>query len=145
MFKNILLMIVLFVTSLYSSEIHWAKEYKSGIKQAQKENKPVLFIISRDTCKYCVMLDNETLKDEKVTKSLNQDFIAIRSWTNEGDYIPDELARMTPGLPGIWFLTPKGEPMSRALLGFIEKDRFLEILGIVHTEFEKQKKQKGKK
>ncbi len=145
MFKNIILIIMLLSASLYSAEINWAKDYKSGIKQATKENKPVLFIISRDTCKYCVMLDNETLKDEKVAKALNKDFIAIRSWTNEGDYIPEELARYTPGLPGIWFLTPDGKPMFRPMLGFIEKSRFLEALAIIHTEFEKQNKKGNKK
>lgn len=131
------------VASLVASEVHWAKDYNSGIAKATKENKPVLFVISRDTCKYCIMLDNQTLKDAKVVKALNENFVAIRSWTNEGDYIPDDLARYTPGLPGIWFLTPKGEPMFRPMLGFIEKEKFKEALAIIYTEFKKQNK--GKK
>ncbi len=143
MFKNIIMMLLI-ASSIYATEVNWAKDYKSGIAKAKKENKPVLFIISRDTCKYCVMLDNETLKDEKVAKALNKDFIAIRSWTNEGDYIPEDLARYTPGLPGIWFLTQNGEPMFRPMLGFIEKDRFLESLAIIYAEFKKQNK-KGTK
>jgi len=145
MFKNIILAMLLVSSSLFSADVNWAKDYDSGLKKAQKEDKPVLFIISRDTCKYCVMLDNQTLKDKQIVKALNKDFVAIRSWTNEGDYIPDELARYTPGLPGIWFLTPKGEPIFKPMLGFIKKDKFIEILAIVHTEYENEKKENEKK
>ena len=139
MIKKIVLAIVL-VSSLFSAEVNWAKNYRSGIKQATKEQKPVLFIISRDTCKYCVMLDNTTLKDEVVVKALNKDFIAIRSWTNENDYIPNDIRRNTPGLPGVWFLKSDGTPMFRPLMGYINKTDFIEALGIVQEEFKKNKK-----
>jgi len=140
MIKNIIIAMLFIASSVFATEVNWAKDYYSGIKQATKENKPVLFIISRDTCKYCVMLDNQTLKDKKVVKMLNKDFVSIRSWVNEGDFIPENLAKYTPGLPGIWFLTSKGEPMFKPMLGFIEKDRFLESLAIIYTEFKKQNK-----
>ena len=139
MIKKLILMVSL-VASIFASELHWAKDFNSGIAQATKENKPVLFVISRDTCKYCVMLDEQTLKDEKIVKALNENFISIRSWINEGDYIPADLAKYTPGLPGIWFLTPKGEPMFRPMLGFIKKEKFQEALAIIYAEFKKQKK-----
>ena len=140
MIKNIILAIVFITSSVYATEINWAKDYDSGVAQAKKAKKPIVFIISRDTCKFCVMLDNKTLKDEKVAKALNKNFIAIRSWTNKGDYIPSDLARYTPGLPGIWFLFSDGKPMFKPVLGYMEKDRFLEALGIIYTEFKKQNK-----
>ena len=139
MFKKIVLTLLLGAT-LFGAEVHWAKDYKSGISQAIKEHKPVLFIISRDTCKYCVLLDNTTLKNEQVVKELNKNFVAIRSWTNEGDYIPREIAQRTPGLPGIWFLYSDGTPMYQPLLGYIKADAFLGALHIVKTEFEKNSK-----
>jgi len=142
MFKKLIL-VILITSSAFAFEVNWAKDYKSGIAEATKQHKPVLFIISRDTCKYCLMLDKQTLKDEKVIKALNADFIAIRSWTNENDYIPTDIARNTPGLPGIWFLASDGEPLFRPMLGYVAKDKFLEALAIVHTAFQKQSK--GKK
>lgn len=143
MFKKILLTILFITTSVSATEVNWAKDYNAGIQKATKENKPVLFIISRDTCKYCVLFKNTTLKDEKVVKALNNDFISVTSWINEGDYIPNDLARQTPGLPGIWFLYSDGEPMFSPMLGHIEKDKFLEALAIVQEQFKKQNK--GKK
>ena len=139
MIKNIIIAMLFIASSVFATEVNWAKDYYSGIKQATKENKPVLFIISRDTCKYCVMLDNQTLKDKKVVKMLNKDFVSIRSWINEGDFIPENLARMTPGLPGIWFLTSTGKPMSMEM-GLISKEKLIIDLSIIYTEFKKQNK-----
>jgi len=86
--KILIYMVLLFATTLMAAEINWAKDYESGLKQAKAENKPMLFVISRDTCKYCVRLKNTTFKDEKVTTVINKDFIAVTSWINENDYIP---------------------------------------------------------
>ena len=141
MFKKII-MIAALTATLFGAEVHWAKDYQSGIAQAQKEHKPVMFIISSHSCKYCLLLDRTTLKDPKVVKTLNKDFIAIRSWTDQGDYIPAVLAQNTPGLPGIWFLLPNGDPMYQPLLGYAKAEYFITALATVKTEFDKT--QKGK-
>ncbi|SFV61068.1 hypothetical protein MNB_SM-6-1221 [hydrothermal vent metagenome] len=143
MFKKIVMALVL-TASLFGAEVHWAKDYQSGIAQAQKEHKPVLFIISSHSCKYCLLLDRTTLKDPRVVKALNSDFIAIRSWTDQRDYIPMPLAQNTPGLPGIWFLLPNGDPMYQPLLGYAKADYFIQALATVKSEFDKTKTKKVK-
>ena len=135
--KILIYMVLLFATSLMAAEINWAKDYESGLKQAKTENKPMLFVISRDTCKYCVLLKNTTFKDEKVTTVINNDFIAVTSWINENDYIPEKL--FTPGLPGIWFLLPSGEPMFQPLMGALGVEEILHYLKQVKSEFKKIK------
>jgi len=140
--RKILFLMTFLTVTLFGAEVHWAKDYKTGIALAQKEHKPVLFIISRDTCKYCVLLDNTTLKDPKVVEELNKNFIAIRAWTNEGDYIPYMLAQNTPGLPGIWFLNSDGEPLFQPLLGYVKKEDFYRVLQTVKKEFDQQKAKK---
>jgi len=57
MLKKILLIAILTMSSLYASGVKWSKDYNTGIAKATKENKPMLFISSRHSCKYCVMLD----------------------------------------------------------------------------------------
>jgi uncharacterized protein YyaL (SSP411 family) len=143
MFKKLVLAMVM-VLSLHGAEVHWAKDYQTAVQTAKKENKPILFIISRDTCKYCVLLDTTTLKDDKVVKALNRDFVASRAWTNERDYIPVELAQNTPGLPGIWFLFPDGTPMFQPVLGYVEKNNFLQMLSLVKAAFDKQQEKTKK-
>ena len=130
-------------------EINWAKDFKSGMAQAKKENKPVLFVYSRHTCKYCVILEQTTFSDKKVIENLNKDFVSIIAYSDENDAMPRELYR--PGTPTIWFLMPSGQPMYQQdrnfpVMGAVNEEYFMNLLGIVKTDFDKRKsKKKAKK
>ncbi len=134
MFKKLILALLLMTLPLLASEIKWAEDFKSGIKEATVQDKPVLFVFSRHTCKYCILLDNTTFKDKKVIEALNKDFISIVSYTDENDYTPRDL--LTPGTPALWFLKPNGEPMYQPLMGAIDVNNFLKALKIVKEEFD---------
>jgi len=138
MVKKLIITILLLATSIFAQEIHWAKDFKTGIAEAKKENKPVLFISSRHTCKYCVILEKTALSDKRIIKALNRDFISIISYSDENDYIPRKL--WSPGTPTIWFLYPTTKPMFKAIPGAIDAKNFLNALSIVKTEFDKNKK-----
>ena len=133
--KKIVLAILLVASSLFASEINWEKDFNSAIKEAKKQNKPVLFVSSRHTCKYCVILDNTTFKDAKVIKALNKDFISIIAYSDENDYMPKEYWR--PGTPALWFLKPSGEPMYQPVMGALQAQDLLGALKTVKTEFDK--------
>ncbi|ADN09673.1 thioredoxin family protein [Sulfurimonas autotrophica] len=141
--KLLLIIVFLLTTSLMADEVHWAKDFTSGIEQATKENKPVLFVFSRHTCKYCVILEKTTFSDSRVIKELNNDFVSIIAYSDEGDAMPQELWR--PGTPTIWFLMPNGQPMFQPLMGAVKENAFLQALDIVKKEFsEINKKKSGK-
>lgn len=124
--------------NLSASEISWAKDYHEGIKDARKVIKPVLFVSSSHKCKYCVILDNTTFKDARVIEELNKNFVSVISYSDEKDYIPQELWQ--PGTPAIWFLKPSGEPLFQPLMGAMDAENFLKALSIVKEEFSKGKK-----
>ena len=126
--------------NLFASEINWAKDYHEGIKNAQQSGKPILFVSSSHACKYCVILDNTTFKDARVVERLNKNFISVISYSDERDYLPQELWR--PGTPALWFLMPSGQPMFEPLMGAIDADNFLKALYIVEEEFNKEKNKK---
>jgi len=132
--KILIYIMLMFATTVMASEIKWAKDYDAGIKEASRFVKPVLFISSRHTCKFCVILDNTTLKDERVIEALNKDFVSIISYSDENDYMPRELYQ--PGTPAIWFLLPSGEPMFQPIMGAIDAENFLNALKIVKKEFD---------
>lgn len=134
---KILVMLFIGVVSVFASGIKWEKDYHSALVEAKKQNKPVLFISSRHTCKYCVMLEETTFQDKRVIKGLNKDFISVTSYSDERDYMPRELWR--PGTPAIWFLLPSGEPMFEPVMGAIDAKSFLQALDIVKEEFKKRK------
>lgn len=124
--------------NLSAAEIKWEKDYHEGIKSARKVVKPVLFVSSSHKCKYCVILDNTTFKDARVTEELNKNFVSIISYSDENDFVPQELWQ--PGTPAIWFLKPSGEPMFNPLMGAMDAENFLKALAIVKEEFSKGKK-----
>ena len=129
---------LLFAMSLMADSINWAKDFNSAMELAKKENKPLMFVISRHTCKYCVILEETTFSDDRVIEALNKDFISVTSYTDEQDYVPRELYQ--PGTPATWFLEPNGEPMYQALVGAIGADDFLDGLKSVKNKFEETKK-----
>lgn len=136
--RKIVLMAVMFSSLLLASPIHWAKDYKSGIAEATAKTKPVLFISSRHTCKYCVILERTALSDPKIINELNRNFVTIISYSDEGDYMPRNLWR--PGTPAIWFLDEKGEPLFQPIMGAIDADNFYKALMIVKKEYIKRLK-----
>jgi thioredoxin-related protein len=138
MFKKVILLLLLTGASLFAAKVEWANDFRDGIQKAQAQNKPVLFIFSRHTCKYCVILEETTLSDQRVVKALNKDFVSIISYSDDNDYTPKELWR--PGTPTIWFLRPSGEPMFQPLMGAVGPDNFLKALAIVKGEFDKSQK-----
>jgi len=140
---KILVVMCLFVGFLWAEEIHWEKDFNSGIQKAQKENKPVLFVFSRHTCKYCVILEKTTFSNKQVIEGLNKDFISIISYSDENDYTPRELWR--PGTPTIWFLLPDGNPMYQPLMGAVGEQDFIQALDIVKKEFQRVNNKRVKK
>ncbi len=126
---------LLFTTTLMADEIKWAKDFNSGIAQAKAQHKPVLFVFSRHTCKYCVLLEKTTFSDKKVIKDLNKNFVSIIAYSDEHDAMPKELWR--PGTPTIWFLHSNAEPMYQPLMGAIGVKDFLQALSIVKKTFKR--------
>ncbi len=142
MYKILISLFILLVLNLGASEINWAKDFKAGMAEAKKLKKPVMFVSSRHSCKYCVILEETTFKNAMVVKDLNDNFITIVSYSDENDYMPKKLWR--PGTPAIWFLNYDGVPMFQELMGALSANDLLNVLPQVKQEFEAlQKKEKN--
>jgi len=132
-----IVLILMFLASVAMAEgVHWAKDFNSGMKTAQKEHKPMFFLIASHECSYCNKLEQDTLVDDNVVKELNKNFVSVIAFVDDGDYFPRELQK--PGLPTIWFLHPNGEPMFQAIMGYMHTKQFLKALSIVKAEFKKE-------
>ncbi len=106
----------------------------------QEQYKPVLFIYSSRNCKFCVQLDETTLKNAKVIEALNKDFISVISYTDDNDYTPGELRGR--GTPYIWFLYPNTAAMFQPIPGAVKAEYFLDAIASVKEEFAKNWKSK---
>jgi len=135
--KKLVWVLLLAGMSLWANEIQWAADFQSGIKKAQQQNKPVLFVFSRHSCKYCVILEKTTFANDQVIKALNENFVSIIAYSDEGDKFPQYLWR--PATPTLWFLKPNGEPIYQPLVGAVGEKYLLEALKVVKNEYNLQK------
>lgn len=116
------------------------KYYKNLVqakKASKKFNKPIVLIVGRNNCRFCLILKKTALSDKKVLQSIENDFILLVLDVNKG--IPNEYESL--GVPATWFLKQNGEPMFQPLVGTFEIEYFLKTLVIVKEEFDKTKPQ----
>ncbi len=140
--RKIVLTFLMLASTLFGAEVNWVKDYNTGVAEATKVSKPIMFISSRHSCKYCVILEKTALRDPKVVNELNRNFISVVSYSDENDYMPKELWR--PGTPAIWFLNELGEPMYQPIMGAIDSKNFLYAIELVKKEYIKRLKQQAR-
>jgi len=144
--RKILIILVLSVfTTLFASEINWKKDYNVGMKEAIKYNKPMLFIISNKNCPPCRRLAKTTLKDAKVIKGLNEDFVSVIAYVNftnpsSNDYVPREL--FTGVTPTIWFMVPSADIVFDSVKGAPNAEAFLDMMSQVNEQANISRKEK---
>ena len=132
MLKKIILALLL-VSAAFSSEIKWEKDFNTAIETAKKLNKPIFFVSSRHTCRYCVILEQTTFQDAQVINDLNENFVSVVAYSDENDYMPKQLWR--PGTPAMWFLKPDGTPLFEPLMGAFGAKDVLQAFAQVKEEF----------
>ncbi len=121
---------------VFAQGIHWEKDFKHALVRAKQLHKPIFFVYSRHSCKWCRHLESTTFRDPRVIAALNGSFVNVVSYTDENDYTPRKL--MLPGTPGLWFLDSSGEPMFQPVQGAVGASDLLRAIRIVEKEFDKR-------
>lgn len=131
--KRFIVMLLLSCAAVMAADIKWEKEYASALKQAKAVNKPIMFIVSNHNCRFCVMFDSTTLKDPKVVKKLNAEYVSVIAYVDDNAVFPSHLN--VAGTPATWFLKSDGEPMFQPVMGAVDSESFLRALDIVKKEY----------
>ena len=116
---SVVLILILLGTTVQASSIEW-HTYEAGMSLASEENKPVMIDFYRDSCGYCVKLDDETYMDLDVIAT-SEKFVNIKVDTG----VENRLAREygVEGLPTIVFTDSEGNETHR-IVGFRDADMF---------------------
>jgi len=148
--KTILIILFLGVSTLYATPflslkdsvnknangiqtLQWTKNYSRALTLAKEENKPLMYLVSKDGCSWCDRFKSGTLSYDMIVRKLNENFIVIEGYTNRGE-VPRHL--LTSGTPATWFLTNDGEPMFQPIMGAIPAQRFDSNLNSVLKEYQ---------
>lgn len=139
---RIFFLLVITTLTMFASGIKWEKDYSSGVKMAKALNKPMFFVISSHTCRFCIIYDKSSLSNPKVAEKLNRDFVNVIAYVDDNVPFPDDL--YVGGTPATWFIAPNGEPMFQPLMGAIEPEKLQKALDLVKVEHTKAIKSKIK-
>ncbi|MDF1882112.1 DUF255 domain-containing protein [Sulfurimonas sp. MAG313] len=123
--KKILIILSLWVFSLYANELNWAKSYKEAMAIAKSENKNVMLLITTTTCRWCRKLESETLTNASVIKRMNKDYISVHVRRGDGTY-PERFN--APGVPATYFINDKSQPIIKRVMGYWNAEDYLSFL-----------------
>ena len=109
MMKKAVLLTLLLSSALFA-ELNWAKSYKAGLAQAQKEQKMVMVMFSQDGCPACEYMKDIVFDEDAVVDEVHMDFVPVHIDIHS-DVKPDGLRYA--GTPTFHFLTSDGKRIDR--------------------------------
>ena len=116
------IVIVMFISTLYSSDLNWFHNYDKALSQAKKECKDVYLFVGADKCRWCDRFKKMTLSDKDVIKKLKEDYVLLYM-SRDRHKIPSKFE--VKGVPRHYFLTNSGKIIhtdrgSREIDGFYD-------------------------
>jgi len=93
---------ILLSTSLYAQGIQWVKTFPQAMYQAEASKKPIFFVLSDHSNDIVKKIE----KDKNSVAYINKNFIAIVSYKDKSDFIPQSILK--PTAPSMWFIAPDG-------------------------------------
>jgi thioredoxin-related protein len=105
--KKILLGLVFIVSSLLA-DMNWTT-YDKAFKQAKAENKTVMVLIGRSTCKVCNYMKTQVFTEKDIIEKFNEKFVGVEFMKDKVS-VPENLEFI--GTPTFYFLDSTGKIIS---------------------------------
>ena len=115
--------------------------FDDGLAKARTENKPIFVEFYAEWCIFCKKFQKETIKDQKVTKMLSENFVYVRLNAENSEsrvrYKGKSLSNVEltqafgiNAYPSLVFLDSKGQPITM-LSGFVPPQQFIPVLDYI--------------
>lgn len=115
-----------------AGSIDWT-EYEAALSKAKEQDKKSFIYFYTEWCTYCKKVENDLFKDSDVAGYLNEHFVSasVNVKGNESKRIAKDYG--VSGFPTFWFLEEDSSKLNY-LPGYIEKDKFLQVLKYISTD-----------
>lgn len=127
-----LLALCLFTLSLFGADIAWNSSYDQALIKAKKEGKPLMVLITSETCRWCRKLESTTLQDDEIVSRINTSFQAVNVTKDKSIYPKNLSAKMVPmsyfidsrngkvlySIPGFWGIEDYSSILDDALVKY---------------------------
>jgi thioredoxin-related protein len=134
-----LLLLTLFISSLWSANIHWPSDYKQALQEAKKEHKLVYILITSDACQWCRKFEATTLQNKEIKKRLYKNYVTIHL-SRDRNTIPKQFE--TAPVPRHYFTDANGKILYSSL-GYRDETMFHAFMDNAEEQYELNK-EKGK-
>lgn len=104
--RNILLSLLLLISTLNAIELNWEHDYNKALAMAKKEHKMVYLFIGADRCKHCDRFKQQTLSNKDLIKKMQETYVLLYMSRDKHE-IPDGFEKY--GVPFHYFLTSEGK------------------------------------
>ena len=129
-------------SNLFGASIEFAKEmgyetnYNEALQKAKTTSKPIILIVSSETCPWCRKLENQTLSKEYIDKIIQDNFIPIAQ-TKEIDNLPPKF--YPKYVPTVYFINPITNEAYENSVGYKAHGKFKDTLLNAITQFKELK------
>ena len=103
------LLLLFAITLALFGEVEYAKNVKSALEQAKKEDKMVMVMLSKEDCDACYYMEEIVFDDDDTAEMIMQDFIPVHLDIHN-DYVGDY---PYIGTPTFYFLDKNGKKVYR--------------------------------
>ncbi len=122
---------------LWGGELEWVDSYEEAQEHAINENKPILLLMTAETCRWCRKLESTTLEDDSIADRINAKYISVNVTRDIDSYPPCLKAKM---VPKSFFIFPDGKLIIRGVIGYWSVEDYHSIIDDVEKAIKKHEK-----
>ncbi|MFH0710811.1 MAG: thioredoxin family protein [Pseudomonadota bacterium] len=129
-----LLGVILLTISAFGAEIVWNNSYDQALVKAKKEGKPLMVLITSETCRWCRKLESTTLQDDEIVSRINLSFQAVNVTKDKSIYPKNLSAKM---VPMSYFIDPRNGKILYSIPGFWGTEDYNSVLDDALLKYKK--------
>lgn len=129
-----LLALCLLAISMFGEDIMWNSSYEQALVKAKKEGKPLMVLITSETCRWCRKLESTTLQDDEIVSRINTSFQVVNVTKDKSIYPKNLTAKM---VPMSYFVDPRNGKVLYSMPGFWGTEDYNSILDDAIQKYKK--------
>ena len=107
------------------SGYHWHTNIDIALKLAKEQEKNIIVMVSEDTCRWCIKMDERTLIDSRVRKKL-KNYILVSIKRSDKKSVA-HLPTFDGNIPSFFFLEHDTD-FIESIVGYYDAEPFLEYI-----------------